>query len=112
LGVVVVLAQAGVALGGSPLAASERRPTVSVAASSPSTGGGDVMSARLTPSVRGGGHDEGDRLVVVRPGDTLWSIALRFDPDADPRPVVDAMSEARDGAPLVAGETIRWPDAR
>jgi len=87
LGVVVVLAQAGVALGGSSLAASERRPTAS--------------------SERPGA----DRLVVVRPGDTLWSIALRFDPEADPRPLVDELSATRRGAPLVPGETIRWPEA-
>jgi len=107
-GVVVVLAQAGVALGGSSLAASERRPTVAVAASSPRSS--DAVSARHTPSVGGVDHADGDRLVVVRPGDTLWSIALRFDPDADPRPIVDELSAAREGAPLVPGETIRWPE--
>jgi len=105
-GVVVVLAQAGVALGGSSLAASERRPTVSAGAATPA-----APSARHAASPRGGGHDDGDRLVVVRPGDTLWSIALRFEPDADPRPLVDELSAARDGAPLVPGETIRWPEA-
>jgi hypothetical protein len=107
--VVVVLAQAGVALGGLPLASSERRPTVAVDASSPRSV--DAVSVRHTPSVGGGDHADGDRLVVVQPGDTLWSIALRFDPDADPRPVVDELSAARGGAPLVPGETIRWPES-
>ena len=109
LGVAVVLAQAGVALGGLPLAASERRPTVAVDASRPRSV--DAVSARQTPSVGGVDHADGDRLVVVRPGDTLWSIALRFDADADPRPIVDELSAARDGAPLVPGETIRWPES-
>ena len=78
LGIVVVMGQAGVALGGSPLAAPERRPAAVDA-------------------------------VVVRPGDTLWSLAVRLAPGEDPRPLVDAMSAARDDAPLVPGETIRWP---
>jgi nucleoid-associated protein YgaU len=90
LGIVVVMGLAGVALGGSPLAPPERRPT---AASQPATAG--------TPGA--------ERLVIVRPGDTLWSIAVRLAPDDDPRPVVDTMSSARHGAPLVPGETIRWP---
>lgn len=77
-GLVVVMGQTGVALGGSPLAAPERRPTAADA-------------------------------VVVRPGDSLWSIAVRLAPGEDPRPLVDAISAARDNAPLVPGETIRWP---
>jgi nucleoid-associated protein YgaU len=112
VGVVVVLAQAGAALGGFSLAASERRPTVSVAAdtAAPSPSSSDAVDARPTPA-RGAGHDAGQHLVVVRPGDTLWSIASRVDPDADPRPLVDAMSEARNGAPLQLGETIRVPES-
>ena len=32
---------------------------------------------------------------VVRPGDTLWSIAARLaGPDADPRPVLDSLESA------------------
>jgi hypothetical protein len=89
LGIVVVMGQAGVALGGSPLAVPERRPTAAPA----------LVESRAP---------DGARLVVVRPGDTLWSIAVRLAPGDDPRPAVDAMSEARHGAPLVPGETIRW----
>jgi hypothetical protein len=92
LGVVVVAARAGVALGGSPLAAPERRPASS------SAGGASA------PSLADGG------IVVVRAGDTLWSIASRVEPDADPRPLVDELSAARDGAPLQPGERIRLPD--
>ena len=78
--VVVVMGQAGVALGGTPLA-PERRPAVS-----------------------------GPRSVVVRPGDSLWSIAARLtSPGEDPRPLVDALSAARNDEPLIPGETIRWP---
>ena len=46
--------------------------------------------------------------VVVEPGDSLWSVAERLAPGEDPRPVVDALSEARRGAPLLPGETVRW----
>jgi hypothetical protein len=45
---------------------------------------------------------------VVEPGDTLWSIAEDLAPGTDPRPVVDALSDARDGAALVPGETVTW----
>jgi nucleoid-associated protein YgaU len=34
---------------------------------------------------------------VVRPGDTLWSIARDLAPASDPRPVVDALVEANGG---------------
>jgi hypothetical protein len=97
LGVVVVAARAGVALGGSPLAAPERRPASS-SASSP--------SAQSLED----GHLESGGIVVVRAGDTLWSIASRVAPGDDPRPLVDQLSAARDGAPLQPGERIRLPD--
>jgi len=45
---------------------------------------------------------------IVEPGDSLWSIAERLAPGRDPRPVVDALTEARGNAPLLPGETIRW----
>jgi hypothetical protein len=81
LGIVVVAAQAGVALGGEPLATPERRPA-----------SGTTV-----------------RHVVVQPGDTLWSIATRLAPDEDPRPMVDAIAEALRRTTLIAGETITWP---
>ena len=93
VGLVVVAAQAGVALGGSSLAASERRPT-----SQPgiAPGAPEAFTAGL-------------REVVVRPGDTLWAIAVRISPDEDPRPLVDELMAARDGAPLEPGEVIVVP---
>ena len=81
---VLVVAQAGGALGDTPLAVPERRPAVSDA----------------TGTVR----------YVVEPGDSLWSIAEQLAPGEDPRPVVDALAEARRGAPLIPGETIIWPE--
>ena len=81
--IVLVAAQAGGALGDQPLAVSERRPASSSAAT--------------------GVH------YVFEPGDSLWSIAEELAPGEDPRPVVDALAEARGDAPLIPGETIVWP---
>ena len=77
LALVLVLAQAGAGLGGSALAAPERRPAV---------------PAHTT----------------VRPGDSLWSVAVRLTPGDDPRPVVDALTTARHSAPLEVGERVDW----
>ena len=96
-GLVIVAAQAGAALGGSPLAAPERRPTSALPTGALSNDGAPESAS---PSVRP---------VVVRAGDSLWSIAERLAPGDDPRPVVDEVAAARRGAPLVAGETILWP---
>ena len=46
---------------------------------------------------------------VVQPGDSLWSIAARLEPDRDPRPLVDALAASRGGEPLVPGEVITRP---
>ena len=45
---------------------------------------------------------------MVRPGDTLWSIAGRLEPDADRRAVVDALVGARGTDVVRPGETITW----
>ena len=76
IALVLVMAQAGAALGGSTLAAPERRPTA---------------------------LDH----TIVRPGDSLWSVAQRLAPGDDPRPVVDALAQARHGEPLSAGRDHR-----
>lgn len=81
LGLVVVVAQAGDALGGSPLAAPERRPA----------------AERTWVDV------------TVRPGDSAWSIVERTFPGQDPRPRVDELVEARHGEPLVPGEVVQVP---
>jgi hypothetical protein len=81
IGLVLVMAQAGAALGGASLASPERRPAAAHTAA---------------------------RNTVVRPGDSLWSVASRLAPGSDPRPVVDALAAARHGTVLVPGETIEW----
>lgn len=45
-------------------------------------------------------------VVVVRPGDTLWSIAERLEPEGDVRPVVDRLVAAHGAGPLQVGEEI------
>jgi len=84
VGLVVVAAQAGDALGGSPLAAPERRPTSSASSKT-------IIE------------------VTARPGDSLWSIVERTFPGEDPRPRVDELMEARRGAPLLPGEVVGVP---
>lgn len=86
LGLVVVAAQAGDALGGSPLAAPERRPAA-----------GSSSLERTWVDV------------TVRPGDSLWSIVERVFPGQDPRTRVDQLMDARRGAPLVPGEVVQVP---
>ena len=79
LGIVLTAAHAGVALGGSTTSSPGRGP-----------------------------HPHVER-VVVRPGDTLWSIAERLAPNSDPRPVVDALAAERGTPDVRAGDAITWP---
>lgn len=46
---------------------------------------------------------------VVRPGDTLWSIALASGAHGDIRPLVDQLSAEVGGRPLQPGERIVVP---
>ncbi len=46
---------------------------------------------------------------VAGPGDTLWSIAVRLAPSADPRPLVAEMSSQLDGSSLQPGDRIVLP---
>ncbi len=52
----------------------------------------------------GGGY-----LYVVRPGDTVWSIATSMSPGADPRPLVDEIDAEVPGGVLRVGEVLRLP---
>jgi hypothetical protein len=49
------------------------------------------------------------RVVVVRPGDTLWSIALRCGATGDIRPLVDRLDAEVHGQPIYPGEQITIP---
>ncbi len=72
-----------------------------------------VAAAWAGPAVRALGSPERPVRVsrtsyVVREGDTLWTIALRLSPGADPRPIVDALASANgiDSGQLVPGQTL------
>jgi hypothetical protein len=95
IALVLVMAQAGAALGGASLASPERRPA-------------DASAAVSSAGTSTGSRSTDSRSTVVRPGDSLWSVASRLAPGGDPRPVVDALAEARHGTVLTPGETIEW----
>lgn len=46
---------------------------------------------------------------IVQPGDTLWSIALRLDPGADPRVVVAELEAQAGSDTLRAGQRLHLP---
>jgi hypothetical protein len=46
---------------------------------------------------------------VVRPGDSLWSIAATVQPHGDIRPLVDRLVFETHGSPLFPGERIALP---
>ena len=46
---------------------------------------------------------------VVRPGDTLWDIAVRLAPDRDPREVTSALERSAGGTTIRAGQRIVLP---
>lgn len=43
---------------------------------------------------------------IVQPGETLWAIARKLQPDGDVRPLIARLSAARHGAPLRVGERL------
>jgi hypothetical protein len=60
------------------------------------------------------GHDAGPvarPTTVVQPGETLWAIARRVSPGADPRATVARLARLNDldGRPIVAGQRLVLP---
>lgn len=51
----------------------------------------------------------GGYLYTARPGDTLWSIASKLEPNGDPRPLVYSLEQQLHGAQLVAGDKLKLP---
>lgn len=50
-----------------------------------------------------------ERVHIVQPGDTLWTIARSLQPEGDVRRVVHQLAAQRDGAALHVGERIALP---
>lgn len=48
-------------------------------------------------------------LVVVQPGDTLWTIAESLVENTDPRPLVAQLSDIAGGATIQPGQLLRIP---
>lgn len=78
----------GIWFGAGALSSTHQQPTAVVAGSTPVAGGYSY---------------------VVRPGDSLWSIATSLNPTGDPRPIVDELASELHGAPLQAGVTLHLP---
>jgi Tfp pilus assembly protein FimV len=57
-------------------------------------------------------HADPSNTYVVRPGDTLWTIAVRLSPGSDPRPVIDRIVRTNgiDAANLVPGQQLQLPE--
>ncbi len=74
-----------------------------------------ILTGPVANAVGIGGSPEAEasRTYVVRPGDTLWSIAERFAPSTDPRVVVDAIASANgvDPGTLMPGQQLSLPSA-
>lgn len=68
------------------------------------TAGGPLTTPRPAAASQG-------QVVIrtVQPGDTLWAIARRVQPEGDVRPLVDRLLSSRAGSALQVGEEIAVP---
>lgn len=74
--------------------------------------GAGAMSASRAPRLDvlpGSVKTPGGYLYVVRPGDTLWSIASRLEPGGDPRALVAQLESQVPGGSLVPGRRLVLP---
>jgi hypothetical protein len=68
-------------------------------------GGGPLA----TTGAPGGLQPAAGRVWIVRPGDTLWSIAEAADPGSDVRPLVDRLAATLGSTELYPGEAVALP---
>ena len=62
-----------------------------------------VMESAASESLRSGSS------VIIKPGDTLWSIARQLQPAGDIRPLVDRIAKINNGHSLIAGQALLLP---
>lgn len=97
---VATAAAVGLSIGGwMALEAYAPPPPASSAAMAPAASGSPATPVQLTAGP----------VVVVQPGDSLWSIAQRAHPDRDPRPVVTRLARFHGTGPLQPGERLPVP---
>lgn len=73
---------------------------------------GAAWAGPVARAITGGAVPAAGTSYVVRDGDTLWSIARRFSPGGDPRPLVDSLAAANavDPGSLQPGQVLVVPD--
>lgn len=66
---------------------------------------------RTSATAGSSGPTSAPRTTVVQPGETLWSIAHRVAPGADPRDVVSQLADLNSlgSTPIVAGQRLVLP---
>lgn len=74
-------------------------------------GGGPLTVTGAAAGIPGSMVPAGTQGWVVRPGDTLWTIARAVEPHGDVRPLVDRLSAEVHGADLYPGEVVPLPAA-
>ena len=62
-----------------------------------------VMESAASESLSSGSS------VIIKPGDTLWSIARQLQPAGDIRPLVDRIAKINNGHSLIAGQALLLP---
>jgi hypothetical protein len=74
------------------------------------TGALAALGTEMSPAaVKGLEKVDGGYAYVVKPGDSLWSIATKLEPAGDPRPLVDRLIAQLHGASLQPGEVVVVP---
>jgi nucleoid-associated protein YgaU len=73
-------------------------------------GQGDPAGRVSSGSASSGSSTSGSgTVVIVQPGDTLWSLAREVQPDGDVRPLVAQLARTHGGSSVRAGDRIVLP---